>query len=130
VFGPEEATSKTEVAPSADRPFRRGDLVTVGIPGQPRSDGWRVTGFTSGRVNLVHERSGEKLTADVSVLSPMPLTCPGHKVDLATRKCVHCGLTDKAIVAAGQTWSAADGTGEPVMSTGNTAVAGSACRSR
>jgi hypothetical protein len=49
----------------------------------------------------------------VSVLDRVPLVCPGHKVDLATRKCVHCGLTDKAIVAAGQTWSAAEGTAEP-----------------
>lgn len=120
--GADEVRENKGETTTADRPFRRGDLVTVGIPGYPRSSGWRVTGFTGTSVSLVHEMTGEKLTADESVLSPVPLTCPGHKVDLATRKCVHCGLTDKAIVAAGQTWSAADGTAEPVHMSLNAAA--------
>jgi hypothetical protein len=119
VFGPEGATSETEVAPSASEPIRRGDLVTIGA----HSETYRVIEVPpTGNVLLRSERSGLAYQTQRDELRPVrPLVCPGHKVDLATRKCVHCGLTDKAIVAAGQTWSAAEGTAEPVhMSTGTT----------
>lgn len=103
VFGLETAVhagSKVE--------FLRGDRVR-GIDG---SEGVVVDSSPS-EVLFVTD-GGVRVRANSRMLVRLGKVCPGHAVDMTSRKCIHCGLTDRAILAAGEKYVCPDSRTEVV----------------
>ena len=107
VFGLE-----TAVHAGSKAEFRRGDVVRT-----PDGLTWRVSSANAEWSAIVRLRAPGPPVREVvptGTLVKVGDVCPGHAVDMMSRRCIHCGLTDRAILAAGEKYVCPDSRTEVV----------------
>lgn len=96
----------TEIRPEAkvefDAPIRRGDVVVF----QNAPEHWRVVEVEAVSAKIVPVGGGNPFVVPQSELTRVNgLKCPGHVIEIATRRCRVCGLSVNVILQSGERYA-------------------------